>query len=287
MAPFVAGDPTSGYYNDMTGVVGDDPALARSRLVALTSDRRLANPVSIAQHGLGAWQRRADDPRWIDVVSSAADWLCTEHDGEGLIRYGFGMPHTYKLNPGWASAMAQGEAASLLVRAADLLRRPALLDEALALVSPLVSTDSELVTEAPEGPVLQEYPTSPPAHVLNGWIFALWGLYDVGQATGDVGAGVAFEMGKRALSGRLRLYGTWWHWSRYDLFPHRLRHVTSPFYHHLHIEQLRALDALAPDPIFESTTRLWETGLRNPVGRTAAVGRKIAFRMLEPRRVAR
>ena len=29
-------------------------------------------------------------------------------------------------------------------------------------------------------------------------------------------------------------------WSRYDLYPHPLTNVASPFYHRLHIEQLRA-----------------------------------------------
>ena len=287
MAPFVAGDPASGYYNDMTGVVGADPSFGLDHLAALTADRRLANPVSIAQHGLGAWQRRSEDARWLEVVSRVADWVGAEHDDEGLIRYGFGMPHTYDLRPGWASAMAQGEAASLLVRAAAALGRPALLDEALVLVEPLIAPDSELVHESPEGPVLQEYPTSPPAHVLNGWIFALWGLYDVGLATGDTRSTRAFEQGVEALSARLKLHGTWWSWSRYDLFPHRLTHVTSPFYHRLHVEQLRALDVLAPDPAFGSTARRWESGLRNPVARSLAVGRKAAFRALEPRRGVR
>lgn len=287
MGTFVVGDPASGYYNDMTGVVGADPSLAIDRLAVLTSDRRLANPVSIAQHGLGAWQRRSEGDRWLDVVSSVADWVCAEHDEAGLIRYGFGMPHTYDLHPGWASAMAQGESASLLVRAAGALERPALLDEAIELVEPLIASGSELVDETPEGPVLQEYPTSPPSHVLNGWIFALWGLYDVGLATGCARATMAFERGMEALSARLALHDTWWNWSRYDLFPHRLTHVTSPFYHRLHVEQLRALDVLVPDRDFNSTASRWESGLRNPVARSLAVGRKAAFRLLEPRRPVR
>lgn len=287
IAPFVAGDPTSGYYNDMTGVVGADPAVATDRLASLTADRRLANPVSIAQHGLGAWQRRAEDERWLAVIAGVVAWLSAERDEAGLIRYGFGMPHTYDLAPGWASAMAQGEAASLLVRAADALGRPGLLDEALRLVEPLIVPDSELVSTTTEGPVLQEYPTSPPAHVLNGWIFALWGLEDVGLATGDARSTAAFEQGVDTLRARLGLYGTWWDWSRYDLFPHRLKHVTSPFYHRLHVEQLRALDELAPHAVFGSTARGWESGLRNPVARTVAVGRKVAFRVLEPRRAVR
>lgn len=284
IAPFVPGEPTSGYYNDMTGVVGHEPTLALGRLTSLVRDRRLANPVSIAQHGLGAWQRHLDDSRWLEVIAGVAAWLRAEHDQCGLIRYGFGMPHTYRLHPGWASAMAQGEAASFLVRAASALREPSLLELSRVVAGPLHARDSDLVVETPEGKVLQEYPTSPPSHVLNGWIFALWGLYDVGLATGDAKAGAAFEQGVKTLCLRLPLYGVRWNWSRYDLFPHRLTHVTSPFYHRLHIEQLRALDILVPDAAFASTAARWEAGSRNHLGQAFAVGRKVAFRVLEPRR---
>ncbi len=283
---FTAGDPLSGYYNDMTVVVrayGDAQA-ARAVLSRLTADRRLANPVSIAQVGLGAWQFRARDDRWLDVVRDAVAWIVSARNDRGRIEYGFAIPHTYKLSAGWASAMAQGEAASLLVRAADALDRPELVDEALRVTEPLLDTRSELVATTPAGPVLQEYPTEPPAHVLNGWIFALWGLYDVAQAASDERRRVAFADGTEALACRLPLYSAWWDWSRYDLYPHRIDHLTTPFYHRLHIEMLRAHDDLLGTSSFEPVCARWERGLRNPFARTVGVGRKVAFRLLEPRR---
>jgi heparosan-N-sulfate-glucuronate 5-epimerase len=285
-APFRAGDPLSGYYNDMTGVLGmaDGPEEARERFAGLVKDRRIAHPIAVAQLGLGAWQQSATNPRWLDVVRDAADWLRTERDESGRILFRFALPHTYSLASGWASAMAQGEAASLLVRAATALDAPEMLEDARIAAMSLMETNSPLVAQTRDGPVLQEYPTTPPSHVLNGWIFALWGLYDVAQLTGDERAAASFENGVDALAARLPLYSTGLRWSRYDLFPHRIVHVASPFYHRLHIEQLRALDVLASRPAFNAHAAWWETGLRNPAIRTMAVTRKIAFRVLNPRR---
>jgi hypothetical protein len=142
------------------------------------------------------------------------------------------------------------------------------------------------VVETDEGPVLQEYPTHPPAHVLNGWIFALWGLYDVAIAGGELSEGAhdAFSRGVDTLAARLPLYNTGWNWSRYDLFPHPLVHVTSPFYHRLHVEQLHALHALVPRQVFRETAERWESGARRPLARAHAVARKVAFRLVRPRK---
>ena len=286
---FVPGDITSGYYNDLRDKAGDheSPRAAVAALKAMTADRRLVHPISVAQLGLGAWQlAAAGDPRWLEVVSAVSDWVAGELDSEGRVAFEFAYPHTYRLEPPWYSAMAQGEAASLLLRAGVSLDRPELVRAAERAVAPLLSRASPLVVETEEGPVLEEYPTDPPTHVLNGWINALWGLYDIANAGGElVGeARDAYQRGLEALAARLPLYNTGWNWSRYDLFPHAIIHVTSPFYHRLHIEQLRAMHVLDPRPIFAETADRWELGVENPLARTYAVARKVAFRVLNPRK---
>jgi heparosan-N-sulfate-glucuronate 5-epimerase len=285
---FVPGDIASGYYNDMRDIAGDrgPPRTALAAFKSMTAERRRAHPIGIAQFGLGAWQLAAVDARWLEVVSVVSEWIASELDSEGRIAFGFAFPHTYRLEPPWYSAMAQGEAASLLVRAADSLDRAEFAHAAQCSVSPLLSPTSPVVAVTDYGPVLQEYPTDPPAHVLNGWIFALWGLYDVATAGGERArdARDAFSDGVEALVARLRLYDTGWNWSRYDLFPHPIVHVTSPFYHRLHIEQLRAMHDLDSRPVFAETADRWESGLENPVARIHAVARKVAFRMLNPRK---
>lgn len=283
---FVAGDPESGYYNDLTvealkrGTAGD----ARRWLAQITEVRELANPVTVAQLGLGAWTLAKSDGAWQPVAETAAEWLVAQLDDRGRIPYLFPMRHTFALDPPWLSAMAQGEAASLLVRVGARRDEREFVAAASAAVRPLLSEASELVAPTPDGPVLQEYPTSPAAHVLNGWVFALWGLYDVAcvDPTARVVA-AAFDVGVDTLARRVHLYRAWPRWSRYDLFPHPLPNVASPFYHRLHVAQLQALQAIAPRPEIESELSRWAGGASSPAGNGIGLLRKVAFRVVRPR----
>lgn len=297
LAPFEPGDPDGGFYNDLR-VVTEAYANAENARAALRiafEDRRLTNPVSVAQVGLGAWQRWRSSSRespWLGVVDEAAGWIAANLEPTGGLPYLFDMPHTYPLTAPWYSAMAQGEAVSLLVRSAISLQRPDDLDAAANAAKPLLERASGLVSETNDGPVLEEYPTQPPSHVLNGWIFALWGLYDLAAAERRIGrtaetaaaAAQAFDSGATALAARLHLYETRFGWSRYDLYPHSISHVASPFYQRLHVAQLRALAILKPD-LDEFATRAdrWDAALRSVPGTAVALSRKAAFRMLRPR----
>jgi heparosan-N-sulfate-glucuronate 5-epimerase len=289
MAPFVPGDPQSGYYNDLRekGLEHGGPAEALTAARRLIDRRELANPVTVAQLGLGSWQLAQRDERWLEVVRHAAGWMSSELDEHGRIAYLFPMPHTYRLDPPWYSALAQGEAASLLVRASASLDEPSFLDDAVRTVESLLDDKLGLVRETPAGPILQEYPTSPPSDVLNGWIFALWGLYDVASATGDERARTAFEQGTNTLAHMLPAYDIGFDWSRYDLVPRRIPNVASPFYHRLHVEQLRALVRLAPGhAVFGTIAERWLAALRRPHARTHALLLKGLYRAGEPRHEA-
>jgi hypothetical protein len=289
-SPFEPGDPLSGYYNDLTlEVRAANPLDGAERLRQLVNDSRV-NFTSVAQLGIGAWQLAKRKPSWHELAGAAARWLAGQLDDRGRLAYQWPMPHTYAIEPPWISAMTQGEAVSLLVRAAAEDNAPEeLLSAATRAVMPLLDP-SPVVTQTSQGPVLQEYPTHPPAHVLNGWIFGLWGLYDLSTIgrrdviPGEVAARTssAFEAGIAALAAWLPRYDTWG-WSRYDLFPHPIVHVASPFYHRLHIEMLRATDELAPGHGFEEMAARWERSAARPVAQAAAVGRKVAFRVVRPR----
>jgi hypothetical protein len=292
-APFTAGDPASGYYNDMTVVALDygSPRDARAWFDLMVARREHALPVSLLQLGLGAWQLRGEDPAWGELALAAAEWCAIDLDGHGLLRYHQPMHHTYDLPAPWGSCMAQGQALSLLVRAALTMDRPDLFADAVRALGPLVARGSGLVDQSELGPVLQEYPTDPPANVLNGWIFGLFGLADLAAAEGAPGdaratAREAFESGCDALAARLPLYDTGRGWSRYDLYPHPVEHVASPFYHRLHIALLRALDEVAPHAPYGEFADRWERSLGRPTVYAGAVARKVGFRLLRPRRKA-
>jgi hypothetical protein len=182
--------------------------------------------------------------------------------------------------------MAQGQAASLLVRAAASLGRPELVDDAFRAAAPLLDGTGRLVASTREGPVLQEYPTEPPAHVLNGWIFALFGLFDVSaveDSERSATAAEAFTAGAATLSARLPRYELAGAWTRYDLYPHPLPNVASPFYHRLHAELVGALARLHPDPRLTDAAEKWRRSASAAAPTALAVARKIAFRIVRPR----
>ena len=269
--------------------MGDgSPAAALALVRQLTSDSAQSYPVDVIQVGLGAIQLAEADSNWLTVVSEVVAWIERTMDGRGLIACRRPMPHTFPLPVPWHSSLAQGEAASLLVRSARVFARSDLLDLADRAIAPLLDPESALVAVTAQGPVLQEYPTTPPAHVLNGWITSLCGLYDVAQArpadTDTPGSAAAgFDAGVTALAARLHLYRTPIGWSRYDLYPHPLTNVASPFYHRLHVGHLRMLNALAPCEIFDRTADEWERAGANPALQSFAVARKVLFRCVRPR----
>ncbi|MCW2925189.1 MAG: hypothetical protein JWM98_2593 [Thermoleophilia bacterium] len=293
MGEFTPGAVRSGYHMDLRGVAGSygPPAEAEAWLELLVARREHVMPVSVLQLGLGAWQRSVDrdDPHregWAQVAASVADWAAIDMDGHGRFAHLQPMPHTYRIPAPWYSAMAQGLGVSLLVRhglEADARRAAAsLLDPAYGLVS-----------DTPEGRILEEYPAEPFPHVLNGWMWALFGLYDLAHGDGDLDAGLGstaraeFEAGYASLVAQLPHYETGRGWSTYDRYPHPIANVASPFYHRLHVEMLRAMERLAPQDglgrDLAGTADRWESALGRPVTRVTAVARKVGFRLVRPR----
>ncbi|CAG9095469.1 unnamed protein product [Plutella xylostella] len=109
----------------------------------------------------------------------------------------------------------------------------------------------------------EEYPTTPPLFVLNGFIYTLLGLYDLHITEGENSISLAktmFDDGMISLKTLLPLFDTG-SGSFYDL-----RHFTlgvSPNiarwdYHATHVNQLYLLAGLDDDPIILNTAKRWE-----------------------------
>jgi heparosan-N-sulfate-glucuronate 5-epimerase len=134
---------------------------------------------------------------------------------------------------------------------------PAHAEIALAAVRPLLEpTIPHLVTSTPAGPVLEESPSDPPSHILNGWIYTLWGLWDVHVGLESREAGALFESSLEALRRMIGLYDVGW-WSRYSLYPHRVPDLAKPFYHRLHADQCDVLFRLTGMQEFKDAARAW------------------------------
>jgi heparosan-N-sulfate-glucuronate 5-epimerase len=128
----------------------------------------------------------------------------------------------------------------------------------------------------------EEYPTTPQSHVLNGAIFALWGIRDVALGLGSEDAREQFERVLDSLAANLHRFDTGT-WSLYSLFPHPIFNRASSFYHDLHINQLTAMQILAPRPEFERVRARWSAYAGSRYARSKAFAWKAAFRILVPR----
>jgi hypothetical protein len=118
-------------------------------------------------------------------------------------------------------------------------------------------------------PFFEEYPTRPPSFVLNGFMFALLGLYDLAAIAPGTQARSLYRAGRRTLLRALPLYdfdGV----SSYDL-----THVTDPSdegpnipprdYQELHLVLLDALDSVGLHPALRYWRARWaENGHRAP-----------------------
>jgi heparosan-N-sulfate-glucuronate 5-epimerase len=252
------------------------------------ADHRLF--VDIAQWGLGALERHlaGEGERWLAAAIAVGELLVREQrsDGpqQGAWVHDFRYPHSLPLPPGWPSAMAQGEAASLLVRLHRLTGEPSFADAARAAMLPLQVQSREGGAQALLGGAAfpEEYPTDPPSFVLNGAIFALWGVRDTAVALGDPALMASFEAGVDTLAANIHRWDLGY-WSRYDLFPRPVVNPASSFYHALHISQLEAMLLVAPRPELAATRERFETYAASRADRWRGFAGKALYRLVVPR----
>lgn len=243
-----------------------------------------------AQWGLGAYERylAGEGDEWLAASIECGSYLIDhqetvgDHDGAWL--HLTPIRHSYFLPAPWVSAMAQGEAASLLVRLYTVTGEQRFGDAASRAMKPLRLPISRggVRAQLSGGPFFEEYPTSPPSFVLNGGIFALWGVYDVATGLADPEARRDFEGGLETLAENIHRYDNGY-WSLYDLFPHPLPNIASGAYHALHTAQLRAMQRIAPRPEIEETLSRFEGYAKSRTNLVRAFARKVLFRVVVPR----
>jgi D-glucuronyl C5-epimerase C-terminus len=116
--------------------------------------------------------------------------------------------------PPWTSGLSQGTALIVLAASARQFGDPASLDAARrALRLYQLRTPTGVRVPRPGGAYYAEYSFSPGVRIINGWIQALNGLWDMQGL--DPRAAVLFRAGDRAARRALPYYDTG-RWSRYD-----------------------------------------------------------------------
>ena len=246
--------------------------------------------VGIAQWGLGSFERyvSGDGPEWLDAAGNAGTYLLERQEQRGAHQGGWvhttPYPHTFTLRPPWLSGITQGQAASLFVRLYLETDDERFADAARSALRPLTikTSDGGVQAELDGRGFPEEFPTNPPSFVLNGAIAAFWGQYDVAVGLRDADARRDFAAGAETLAMNLHRWDTGY-WSRYDLYPHRIANLASPWYHVLHVAQLRVMHQLDPRPEFATTAARFEQYAESRASRSRAFASKAAFRVLTPR----
>ena len=245
------------------------------------------NPIAIAQYGLGNYNlfHRTQDPERRRKFLGVADWLAThlEQNPVGLWvwNHDFDWEYRTRLKAPWYSALAQGQGISLLVRAHRDTGELVYLDAAQrAFMAFLKDIDEGGVVYADdEGHTwFEEYIVSPPTHILNGFIWASWGVYDYFLVTGDPSAQKLFDQAVHTLMANLQHYDVGF-WSLYEQSGTWLKMMASPFYHHLHVVQLEILYQLTGEDLFKKYAAKWNSYRRSRSKRTAALGYKVVFKL--------
>jgi hypothetical protein len=245
------------------------------------------NPIAIAQYGLGNYNlfRRTASPDRRQKFLHVADWLVDhlEPNPHGLFVWNHYFDWEYRdtLRSPWYSALAQGQGISLLVRAHKESADPRYLDaaqKALASFYQPVTLGGVAFTDDKGDLWFEEYLVSPPTHILNGFIWAAWGVYDYFLATLHPAAQDLFTRAVRTLVRNLDRYDLGF-WSLYEQSGTRLPMVASPFYHQLHIVQLRVMHRLTGEEKFLRVADRWAAYARSRSNRTRALCYKSAFKL--------
>jgi hypothetical protein len=242
--------------------------------------------VVIAQYGLGCYERwlAQDGEAWLEAALRVGRHLIERQQPDGSWLNPLPLGHTFPLGAPWRCGMAQGEAASLLVRLHLQTGDEQLADAARRALGPLSrpTQDGGVCASLAGAPWPEEYPTPRPSYVLNGAIFAWWGMRDVAVGLSDEDAGADFGRGIDALTDNLHRFDTGG-WSLYCLYPHPVPPVASTFYHRLHINQLTAMHALVPREEIAAVRDRWLGYFESAALRRRATARKVLHRLVVPR----
>lgn len=169
-----------GYFNDLCrktawkGPVDQDGI----RLLARPNETLTYFPTLITQQALGHWDcwLLHKDPCHFQRFLTLAHWLLSHQDEHGGWPLWDPLPAHYLSR---YSAMTQGQAVSVLLRASRALGNRQFCisaEKAIRLLLTPVESGGKL-RHVGHAVLLQEYPTKQLNGVLNGWIFATFGLY--------------------------------------------------------------------------------------------------------------
>ncbi len=221
--------------------------------------------INIAQYGfkLHADCFEKQNPQKFKILMNCMkvlDKMKTEENGYAVWWHNF-YEVKYKIQPPWASAMAQGELISLYLRIYQMTNDEQYLTTAIKAYEFLkVDFSQKGVRRYDKNGDLwfEEYPSEPPSFVLNGFIYTVFGLYDLYRVTRREDVKNDIDACIKTLVNNLKNFDAGY-WSYYDLQKKEL--VRYYYQRNVHVLQMEILFRLTGLDIFRYYKDKWEKQL--------------------------
>lgn len=240
-------------------------------------------PVVIAQYALGIssilTSENCTNPTFEKKFLNLADWFINNKEPfkDGIAWFIKILHPNYGLNAPWISAMAQGEAISVLTRAAQISKNDLYETTAIDALVPFEYkvSDGGIINYFKSIPVYEEAPSTPKTMaVLNGFIFSLFGLYDLYLLNKNEKAYKLFCHGVDSLI-KLLPYFDFKHWTNYFLYEYPRKYYSSFTYHVLVTEQIKVLYILTGESILNDYAIKWDKYSKSFIKKSVALGHKL------------
>lgn len=257
-------DQINGYYNNLTEKVSKfgEEGLSLPKVDVGTGEE-IYLPTAVFQYGLGAYDLylESKDEIMRERMIVCSNWALDNQESNGGWRV---FEYENKEQP--YSSMTQGEGASLLLRAYKETGDEKYFTGAKKAVYFMIIPIEEGGTAKylDDDIYLYEYTYAP--LILNGWIFSYWGLRDYCIVSSDK---EILNICHKTLETMVRKLPEFdlGYWSKYD----DGKIICSPFYHNLHIAQMKVMFDLTRIEIFNHYAVLWEGYKKNRWNRIKAL----------------
>ena len=246
------------------------------------------NPIAISQWGLGnynLWLDSKNKQRYNNFIKSA-DWLVDNLEknnfGVNVWTHKFNWVYKENLIDPWYSGLAQGQGLSVLVRAFKETNNSKYLEISEYIYDSFLKNINEGGVTAIDNNKnlwIEEYIVSKPTHILNGFVWGLWGIYDYWLLTKNNDIKAMFDKYVKTLEANIDRYDIGY-WSLYELSGLKIRMRASLFYHRLHIVQLKILYKMTNKEKFKNISVKWDGYLDSKINIYRSTAMKALFKIL-------
>lgn len=267
-------DLVRGYYNNLTEKVtrGGDYDVPKS---FVDTGEEIYFSIEIFQYGLGAYDlyllSEKADVAMLRKAVACAEWAIVNQQEDGAwVTFAYETPdYPY-------SAMAQGEAISLLLRVYQETNEEKYLAAAKKAKEFMLLPFEDGGPTKYEGDDVYLYECPKDPLILNGWIFSLWGLMDYCKVVDDANAKDLLNRTLATLERKLSDFNLSY-WSMYE----DGKRISSPFYHKLHVAQLNVMYDLTGKDVYKIYADKWHKYEQNWFYRKLAFIKKACQKVLE------